>query len=242
MDKSIPPPSPHRRNHTAMHVAMLAATFFWAANIIAIKEALQGFGSLALTQIRISLAGLVFLVLFLAGKKFRALRLTRRDAAFMFFIGLTGVTLNQLCFIAGLERRTKIVCTIGPATSSRAQLRALLEGGMNVARLNFSHGEPAEHAAVLAGIRALRDELGVPSRNPAAPARGALAGRDARRVGSGRPRRARSTSCAGRRSRRRPRGRRRHRWPGAPHPEQRPSPSRSRSPRPHRGVPGRGPR
>ena len=37
--------------------------------------------------------------------------------------------------IAGIERRTKIVCTIGPATSSRAQLLALLERGMNVARL-----------------------------------------------------------------------------------------------------------
>jgi pyruvate kinase len=65
--------------------------------------------------------------------------------------------------IPGSERRTKIVCTIGPATSSRAQLRALLERGMNVARLNFSHGEPAEHAAVLAGVRALSEELDVPT-------------------------------------------------------------------------------
>jgi pyruvate kinase len=63
----------------------------------------------------------------------------------------------------GFERRTKIVCTIGPATSSPAQLRALLERGMNVARLNFSHGEPAEHAAVLAGIRALGEELDLPT-------------------------------------------------------------------------------
>jgi pyruvate kinase len=55
--------------------------------------------------------------------------------------------------IPGIQRRTKIVCTIGPPTSSRAQLRALLERGMNVARLNFAHGEPAEHGAVLAGIR-----------------------------------------------------------------------------------------
>ncbi|HET9489263.1 MAG TPA: pyruvate kinase [Methylomirabilota bacterium] len=65
--------------------------------------------------------------------------------------------------IPGIERRTKIVCTIGPATSSPAQLRALLEGGMNVARLNFSHGEPAEHRAVLAQIRALSKELGIPT-------------------------------------------------------------------------------
>jgi pyruvate kinase len=65
--------------------------------------------------------------------------------------------------IPGIERRTKIVCTIGPATSSPAQLRALLESGMNVARLNFSHGEPAEHGAVLAAIRALGGELDVPT-------------------------------------------------------------------------------
>jgi pyruvate kinase len=65
--------------------------------------------------------------------------------------------------IRGIERRTRIVCTIGPATSSRAQLRALLERGMNVARLNFSHGEPSEHVAVLAGIRALNEELDVPA-------------------------------------------------------------------------------
>jgi pyruvate kinase len=65
--------------------------------------------------------------------------------------------------IPGIERRTRIVCTIGPATSSPAQLRALLERGMNVARLNFSHGEPAEHGAVLGGIRALSEELDVPT-------------------------------------------------------------------------------
>jgi pyruvate kinase len=65
--------------------------------------------------------------------------------------------------IPGIERRTKIVCTIGPATSSPAQLRALLERGMNVARLNFSHGEPAEHAAVVAALRALSEELDVPT-------------------------------------------------------------------------------
>jgi pyruvate kinase len=65
--------------------------------------------------------------------------------------------------IPGIERKTKIVCTIGPATASPTQLRALLEHGMNVARLNFSHGEPAEHAAVVAAIRALSEELDVPT-------------------------------------------------------------------------------
>jgi pyruvate kinase len=51
-------------------------------------------------------------------------------------------------------RRTKIVCTIGPASRAPATLDALVRAGMDVARLNFSHGTHAEHAAV---IRALRD-------------------------------------------------------------------------------------
>lgn len=58
--------------------------------------------------------------------------------------------------------RTKIVGTIGPASASEAQLRALIEGGMNVARLNFSHGDREQHGAVLTRIRRLAEELGVP--------------------------------------------------------------------------------
>src|SRR5258708_35401421 len=46
-------------------------------------------------------------------------------------------------------RRTKIVCTIGPATNSEAQLEQLMRAGMNVARLNFSHGTHQEHEQVI---------------------------------------------------------------------------------------------
>jgi pyruvate kinase len=49
--------------------------------------------------------------------------------------------------------RTKIVCTIGPASSSAEQLDRLVAAGMDVARLNFSHGTHAEHAEVIARIR-----------------------------------------------------------------------------------------
>ncbi|MGH2482412.1 MAG: pyruvate kinase, partial [Ktedonobacteraceae bacterium] len=52
-------------------------------------------------------------------------------------------------------RRTKIVCTIGPATSSEEKLEQLMRAGMNVARLNFSHGKQEEHAAVIERIRAI---------------------------------------------------------------------------------------
>ncbi len=57
-------------------------------------------------------------------------------------------------------RRTKIVCTIGPATSSEAQLEQLLHCGMNVARLNFSHGTHDGHALVIERLRTLAARLG----------------------------------------------------------------------------------
>ncbi len=50
-------------------------------------------------------------------------------------------------------RRTKIVCTIGPASSSREALDRLVAAGMDVARLNFSHGTHAEHAQAVRAIR-----------------------------------------------------------------------------------------
>jgi len=61
-----------------------------------------------------------------------------------------------------MQRQTKIVCTIGPATSSEAALQALIEAGMNVARLNFAHGDHAQHGAVIARVRALSERLDAP--------------------------------------------------------------------------------
>lgn len=57
-------------------------------------------------------------------------------------------------------RRTKIVCTIGPATNSEERLEQLMLAGMNVARLNFSHGTQQEHALVIERIRAIAERLG----------------------------------------------------------------------------------
>ncbi len=51
-------------------------------------------------------------------------------------------------------RKAKIVCTIGPVTASPEQLQALVDAGMDVARINRSHGDPAEHEAVYHGVRA----------------------------------------------------------------------------------------
>jgi pyruvate kinase len=60
------------------------------------------------------------------------------------------------------ERRAKIVATIGPSTSSREDLKKAIQSGMNVARLNFSHGKHEEHLKVLKSIRELSIELQAP--------------------------------------------------------------------------------
>jgi pyruvate kinase len=62
----------------------------------------------------------------------------------------------------GSMRRTKIVCTIGPASSSVELLDALATAGMDVARLNFSHGTHAEHAEVVRRIRDGEERWGRP--------------------------------------------------------------------------------
>ena len=56
-------------------------------------------------------------------------------------------------------RRTKIVCTIGPATSSEERLEQLMRAGMNVARINFSHGTQDEHALVIERLRSVSARL-----------------------------------------------------------------------------------
>jgi pyruvate kinase len=56
--------------------------------------------------------------------------------------------------------RTKIVATIGPASRAPSILRRLIESGVNVFRLNFSHGTHEEHSAVLADIRTISREMG----------------------------------------------------------------------------------
>jgi hypothetical protein len=62
----------------------------------------------------------------------------------------------------GKDRRTKIVATIGPATSTEEALRALLQAGMDVARLNFSHGTLEEHLETIQRLRRLAEELEIP--------------------------------------------------------------------------------
>lgn len=59
-------------------------------------------------------------------------------------------------------RRTKIVCTLGPSTDKEEVLKNLMKNGMNVARMNFSHGTHEEQKARLDMIKKLREELNLP--------------------------------------------------------------------------------
>lgn len=59
-----------------------------------------------------------------------------------------------------MKRRAKIVCTIGPATATLDKIRELVCAGMDVARLNFSHGTHGEHARVYSMVRQASDESG----------------------------------------------------------------------------------
>src|SRR4051794_41710940 len=59
-----------------------------------------------------------------------------------------------------MSRSAKIVCTLGPATSSLEQVTALVESGMDVARLNFSHGSHADHEAAYRAVRQASDRSG----------------------------------------------------------------------------------
>jgi len=62
------------------------------------------------------------------------------------------------------ERRTKIVCTIGPASSKPEVISRLIDAGMDVARLNFSHGTLEEHGEVIRTVR----ELSIKKNRPVA--------------------------------------------------------------------------
>ena len=58
--------------------------------------------------------------------------------------------------------KTKIVATIGPSSDSREKLREMMKAGMNVARINFSHGTHASNGQSIANIKELRKEMGIP--------------------------------------------------------------------------------
>jgi pyruvate kinase len=61
-----------------------------------------------------------------------------------------------------VQRRTRIVATLGPATGTPAAIRRLIRAGVDVVRLNFSHGTHAEHRALYRSVRSVAADLGAP--------------------------------------------------------------------------------
>lgn len=61
-----------------------------------------------------------------------------------------------------MTTRTKIICTIGPACNSLEKIIELCQAGMQVARVNFSHGNHAEHLVVIENLKEARRRLGIP--------------------------------------------------------------------------------
>ena len=59
-------------------------------------------------------------------------------------------------------RRTKIICTLGPAVDSEDMIRTLIRTGMDAARFNFSHGSHPEHLERLNMLKSVRDAMGRP--------------------------------------------------------------------------------
>ena len=61
-----------------------------------------------------------------------------------------------------IMRKTKIICTIGPASQNKETLRQMCLAGMNVARMNFSHGDHEEHGRKIDLVKEVREELDLP--------------------------------------------------------------------------------
>lgn len=106
------------RRHGLMHLLMFVATFCWAANIIAIKEALRDLSPLPLVQLRVWGAALLFGILFLARPKRPMLRLTWRQWFVLVLVAISGVSLNQVLFVSGMARtsaaHTGLMVAVGP--------------------------------------------------------------------------------------------------------------------------------
>jgi drug/metabolite transporter (DMT)-like permease len=106
------------RRRGPVNFLMLVTTFCWASNIVAGKEALTGFNSFALAQLRMGAAAILYVLLYIAWRGFPTLRLTKRQWLIVTIMALTGITLNQICFIGGLARtsvtHTGLIQAIGP--------------------------------------------------------------------------------------------------------------------------------
>ncbi len=104
--------------HGLMHVLMLLTTVFWAANIVAGKEAVRGLSAMTVAQLRLAGAALLFAGLLAAWKGRPRMRPTRREWVLLALAAFNGLTLNQICFVGGLARtsvaHTGLIVALGP--------------------------------------------------------------------------------------------------------------------------------
>ncbi|MGB7592599.1 MAG: DMT family transporter, partial [Terriglobia bacterium] len=112
------PAKAHGRSHALMHFLLFWGTVFWASNIVAGKEAVNGFGGMGLAQLRLAGAAILFGALFLAWRGRPELRLSGRQWLVLTVVAFNGMTLNQICFINGLARtsvaHTGLIVALGP--------------------------------------------------------------------------------------------------------------------------------
>lgn len=116
-----------------MHFLMLVGTFFWASNIVAGKVVLRSMPSIALAQVRVTGAAVVFLALFAMWRGRPTLRMSARDLGYLAVTALFGITLNQIFFIGGIGRTSAanagLIVALGPVMvlilSSAMRLEAL---------------------------------------------------------------------------------------------------------------------
>jgi len=106
------------RSHARMHWLMLVATFCWAGNMVALKDAMEGFSALALALLRVAGAAIIYLALFLFGRRPFPWRITARAWPTLVLLAMAGVTFNQLFFIGGLARSSVahagLIVALGP--------------------------------------------------------------------------------------------------------------------------------
>lgn len=119
----------------AASALMLIATFCWASNIVAGKFALTGFDALALAQLRMGGAALLYWIIYIAWHGRPSLRLNKKQWLTVTLMAVTGVTLNQIFYIGGLAKtsvtHTGLIQAIGPV------IVMLLAATMRIEALTF---------------------------------------------------------------------------------------------------------
>lgn len=145
-EQAVSPTSRKSTSPARMNGLLILATLCWGGTPVAGKEALQGFGPMALAQLRVLLAAIVYMTVFLIWRNRPRLKLTRRDWLFFVVVALMGSCLNQVFFIVGLSKSSVVhsglIASTGPVMvlliSCLARLEALTFQKIAGMSLSFS--------------------------------------------------------------------------------------------------------